>query len=182
MKILRGNGLFAVLLTAVLAGCGGGDNGGTAFLGSGSTTDSSCPAGVSVCSGAITGNPVGPIRLTSNGLQTIAASTSDLASSNVSATEAFGLLPTTQGFADIRVLRDADANVRAVDLLLSDLKLFWDSKSERPTIIENFGITRGRVQLGKARLETAEWRRLAIQARQVELAKATEAMKPEAKP
>ena len=159
MKILRGNGLFAVLLTAVLAGCGGGDSGGSsAILGSGNTiantTDSNCPAGVSLCSGASTGNPVGPIRLTSNGLQTIAASTSDLATNNVSTTEAYGLLPTTQGFADIRVSRDADANISAVDLLLSDLKLFWDAKSERPIIIENFGITRGRVELGSQGMST----------------------------
>jgi len=150
MKISNGGGLVAALLTAMLGGCsGGGESGsGSSFLASGDTTDSSCPAGVSACSGGVTGNLVGPIKLTSNGLQTIAISTSDLAPGNVSKTEAYGLQPTTQGFADIRVLRDADANISAVDLLLSDLKLFWDGKSERPVIIENFGVTRGRVQLG----------------------------------
>lgn len=155
MKISNGSGMIAALLAAVLGGCsGGGDSSGSAFLGSGNTTDSICPVGVSACSGGVIGSPVGPIRLTSNGLQTIAASTSDLAPDNANKTEAFGLQPTTQGFADIRVLRDADANIRAVDLLLSDLNLFWDGKFDRPSIIENFGITRGRVQLGTQGMST----------------------------
>ena len=155
MKFSNGSGAVFALLTAVLAGCsGGGGDGGSTFLGSGGTTSSSCPTGVSACSGAVVGNPIGTIKLTSNGLQAIAISASDLASGDTNTTEAFGLLPTTDGLADIRVLRDADANISAVDLLLSDLKLYWDSKTERPKIIENFGITRGRVQLGAQGMST----------------------------
>lgn len=153
MKFLNGSSVLTVLLTAMLAGCGGGDS-GSVFLGGGNSTGASCPSGVSACSGGAAGNPVGTIRLTSNGLQTLAASTSDLAANNSNVTEAFGLQPTTDGFADIRVLRDAEANVSAIDLLLSDLKLYWDGKTERPRIIENFGITRGRVQLGAQGMST----------------------------
>ncbi len=154
MKIFNKGSALAVLLTAAVAGCGGGDGGGSTLLGSGGSAGSSCPAGVSVCSGGVTGSAVGAIRLTGNGLQTLGASTSDLTSANTDTTEAYGLQPTTDGLAEIRVLRDGDANISAVDLLLSDLKLNWDAKSERPKIIENFGIRRGRVQLGTQGMST----------------------------
>ena len=155
MKFFNGSSTILLLLTAALIGCGGGDGSGSnAISGSGNSNGNNCPSGVSACSGSVIGHPVGALRLTSNGVQTIAVSTSDLATSNSDATEAVGLQPGTDGLADIRVLRDADANVRAVDLLLSDLKLFWDGKRERPGIIENFGITRGRVQLGTEGMST----------------------------
>jgi hypothetical protein len=38
--------------------------------------------------------------------------------------------------------------------LLSQLKLFWDGQTERPRIIENFGLKRGRVQLGDQGMST----------------------------
>jgi hypothetical protein len=154
MKFSNGCGAVATLLATLLFGCGGGGDTGSAFLSSSGATGASCPTGVSACSGDVVGTPVGPIRLTSNGLQTIGASSSDLSVTNTNTTEAFGLQPTTDGLADIRVLSDADANISAVDLLLSGLKLFWDSKTERPKIIENFGITRGRVQLGAQGMST----------------------------
>lgn len=159
MKFFNGSGRVVALLTVVLAGCSGGSDGnggsdgGTSQV-SENSTERSCPSGVSACSGDMVGNPVGTIRLTSNGLQAVAASTSDLAAGNTNTTEAFGLQPTTDGFAEIRVLRDSDANISAVDLLLSDLKLYWDGKTERPRIIENFGITRGRVQPGAQGMST----------------------------
>ncbi len=154
MKFFNGSSTFILLLSAALSGCGGEGSGGSAFLGSGNSSGSSCPPGVSACSGSVVGNPVGALRLTSNGVQTIAVSTSDLSASNSDVTEAVGLQPGTDGLAEIRVLRDADANISAVDLLLSDLKLFWNGKSERPRIIENFGIARGRVQLGSQGMST----------------------------
>jgi hypothetical protein len=155
MKFSNGCGAVAALLATVLSGCsGGGGDAGSAFLSSSGSTGGSCPTGVSACSGDVVGTAVGPIRLTSNGLQTIGASTSDLSATNTNTTEAFGLQPSTDGLADIRVLSDADANISAVDLLLSGLKLFWDGKTERPKIIENFGITRGRVQLGAQGMST----------------------------
>ena len=165
MKFSSRCSAVAMLLVAALAGCGGGSGDtGSAFLGGsskggggnggGGKNAANCPGGVSACSGSVVGTLAGTIRLTSNGLQTTGASTSDLATTNSDTTEAFGLQPTTDGLAEIRVLRDADANVSAVDLLLSGLKLYWDSKTERPRIIENFGLTRGRVQLGAQGMST----------------------------
>jgi hypothetical protein len=92
--------------------------------GGNSNDQSPCPIGVSACSGAALGVSVGAIQLSKNGLQTISLSTTDLLPNNANTAEAFGLLPTNEGFAELRVLHDADANVRAVDLLLSQLKLF----------------------------------------------------------
>jgi hypothetical protein len=130
----------------------GSPNGGS----SGGTTQrqSPCPTGISACSGEALGVSVGTIQLTKNGLQTIGFSTSDLLPSNSNTAEAFGLLPTNEGFAELRVLHDADANISAVDLLLSQLKLFWDGRTERPRVIENFGLKRGRIQLSEQGMST----------------------------
>jgi len=164
-----------VTLLLALAGCGGGDgvsagsvlNGSSA--GSGSVVTSTplsavsadspnsqdaCPSGVSACSGATLGTAVGPIQLSKSGVQTVGFSTSDLLANNSNTAEAFGLQPLNQGFAEVRVLHDTDTNISAVDLLLSQLKLFWDGNSERPRIIENFGLKRGRVQLGEQGMST----------------------------
>jgi hypothetical protein len=122
--------------------------------GGNSNDQSPCPIGVSACSGAALGVSVGAIQLSKNGLQTISLSTTDLLPNNANTAEAFGLLPTNEGFAELRVLHDADANVRAVDLLLSQLKLFWNGRSERPRIVENFSLKRGRVQLGEQGMST----------------------------
>ena len=126
----------------------GGSSGGT------TNGQSPCPTGVSACSGSALGVSVGTIQLSRNGLQTIGFSTSDLLPTNNNTGEAFGLLPANEGFAELRVLNDADANISAVDLLLSQLKLFWDGRTERPRIIENFGLKRGRVQLGDQGMST----------------------------
>lgn len=130
----------------------GSPNGGN----SGGTTNgqSACPTGVSACSGEALGVAVGTIQLSKNGLQTIGFSTSDLLPTNSNTAEAFGLLPTNEGFAELRVVHDADANISAVDLLLSQLKLFWDGQTERPRIIENFSLKRGRIQLGEQGMST----------------------------
>jgi hypothetical protein len=140
------------------ANSGGTNSGGTNSGGtnSGGTThqQSPCPTGVSACSGDALGVSVGTIQLTKNGLQTMGFSTSDLLPNNSNTAEAFGLLPTNEGFAELRVLHDADANISAVDLLLSQLKLFWDGRTERPRVIENFGLKRGRVQLAEQGMST----------------------------
>ncbi|MFM7658106.1 MAG: hypothetical protein ACKO5Z_05925, partial [Burkholderiaceae bacterium] len=135
----NGSGLLASSTFSALSGNGG--NGGNG--------SNSCPAGVSACSGDALGVSVGTIQLSKNGLQTIGYSSSDLLPTNTNTAEAFGLLPLSEGFAEMRVLHDADTNISAVDLLLSQLKLFWDGRTERPRIIENFGLKRGRVQLGE---------------------------------
>jgi hypothetical protein len=135
----NGSGLLASSTFSALSGNGG----------HGSNGSNSCPPGVSACSGDTLGVSVGTIQLSKNGLQTIGYSSSDLLPTNTNTAEAFGLLPLSEGFAEMRVLHDADTNISAVDLLLSQLKLFWDGRTERPRIIENFGLKRGRVQLGE---------------------------------
>lgn len=169
----RVSGIAALLMGLAACGDGSGVSGVTG-LGTSSTGNSSvvsgspnggnaggttngqnpCPTGVSACSGAALGVAVGTIQLSKNGLQTIGFSTSDLLPTNSNTAEAFGLLPTNEGFAELRVLHDADANISAVDLLLSQLKLFWDGQTERPRIIENFGLKRGRIQLGEQGMST----------------------------
>ncbi len=156
MKLCKQGSAAVVLLAGVLAGCGGSgsDNQFLGSSGGSSGGTGTCPAGVSACSGSLTGTALGPVRLTSSGIQTIAISTTDLLPANPSTTEADGLRPSTDGVAEIRTLRDDQSQVRAVDLLLSGLKLSWDGKTERPLIIENFGIGRGRVQLGAQGMST----------------------------
>lgn len=137
----------------------GANSGGTTSSTAGGTTGGTtnaqtCPTGVSACSGEALGVSVGTIQLSKNGLQTVGFSTSDLLATNSNTAEAFGLLPTSEGFAELRVLHDADANISAVDLLLSRLKLFWDGQTERPRIVENFGLKRGRIQLGEQGMST----------------------------
>ena len=142
-------------ISGVASGVGGGSSAGNSGVvssspiggGSGGTTNgqSICPSGVSACSGEALGVSVGNIQLSKNGLQTIGFSTSDLLPTNNNTAEAYGLMPTNEGFAELRVLHDTDANISAVDLLLSQLKLLWDGRTERPQIIENFGLKRGRV-------------------------------------
>ena len=147
-----GGGILASNPLAALSGNGGSNsNNGTT---NGNTGSSACPAGVSACSGAALGVSVGTIQLSKNGLQTIGFSTSDLLPTNANTAEAFGLLPVSQGFAEVRLLHDADTNISAVDLLLSQLGLFWDGKTERPRVIENFGLKRGRVQLAEQGMST----------------------------
>lgn len=143
-----------VLLASALAGCGGSGS-DNQFLGSSSSSSTSpCPVGVSACSGNLTGTALGPVRLTTHGVQTIAISTSDLRPDNADTTEAHGLRPSAEGMAEIRILRDSQSQVSALDLLLSGLKLSWDGKTERPLVIENFKTGRGRVQLGSQGMST----------------------------
>jgi hypothetical protein len=151
-------------VSGVASGLGGGSSTGNSGVigsspisgGSGGTTNgqSPCPSGVSACSGEALGVSVGTIQLSKNGLQTIGFSTSDLLPTNSNTAEAFGLMPTNEGYAELRVLHDADANISAVDLLLSQLKLLWDGRTERPRIIESFSLKRGRVQLGEQGMST----------------------------
>lgn len=176
MKTSMRGSTGAVLLAGLLAGCGGGGGddviaGGGSNSGAGSGTLMSCPAGVSVCSGSSETSRSGAIKLTAYGVQTITASTNDLLATpgarGPGATTAFGLAPLTNGLAEVRVSREAGGPVTAVNLLLSGLGLSWDGTSERPPIVENFGLPRGRIQLGAtgmasivplpAATETAFW-------------------------
>ncbi len=152
MKISTGRSVIITLLACMIAACGSGD-GGDRYLGSSSGGSSStCPAGVSACSGDTETGRIGALKLTANGVQATAASTNDLLSTpgmrGNEAQVAYGLAPFDKGLAGLRVARDTGGEVTAANLLLSGLGLSWDGTHERPPIIETFGLPRGRVQQG----------------------------------
>jgi len=149
MKISTGR-CTAVMVAAcmTMVACSGGGDGGDQYLGA--TSTSTCATGVSACSGDAETGRIGALRLTASGVQTIAASTNDLLATprqrGLDAQIAYGLAPLDQGLAGVRVVRASDGAVTAVNLRLSGLGLSWDGTRERPTIIETFGLPRGRVQ------------------------------------
>jgi hypothetical protein len=110
----------------------------------------SCPDGASwQCSGGtILRTESYGITLTSSGVQAYGKSTSDLAKPIANAATASGFAPASGGVAEIRFNRDAGGAVSAAAVLLSNLGISWDGKTERPAIIETFTPTQGRVQLG----------------------------------
>lgn len=159
MKLSKSHRAAVVLLAGVIAGCGGGSGGGAQFSGgsgsnnSGSGIDvtSTCPTGVSDCSGATATTSQGAIKLTASGVQTITASTNDLLATPRQRTDAqtvSGLMQSTAGLAELRVARTTDGLVTNLNLLLSGLGISFDGTTERPKIIEAFPLSRGRVELG----------------------------------
>ncbi len=164
MRLSIRSGTGAAVLAGMLAGCGGGGGddviagGGGTNTGSGGGTTMTCPTGVSACSGSSETSRSGAIKLTAYGVQTITASTNDLLATagnrGDDARTAFGLAPITNGLAEVRVARDGTGPVTAVNLLLAGLGLSWDGVNERPLIVENFGLPRGRVQLGSTGMAT----------------------------
>lgn len=88
------------------------------------------------------------VGLTSSGVQVYGRSTSDLAIPNPNKTTAFGLAPAQGGVADVRVAKTETGTVPAVSLLLHNLGLTWDGRTERPQIIETFRTSQGRTLLG----------------------------------
>lgn len=161
MKYVLGRSAAAALLAGILAGCGGGSGGGDVLAGGSSgggnnsgsgdppPTASSCPEGVAACSGSGEISRTGAIKLTASGVQTITMSTNDLVATprarGADATIAYGLAPTTDGLAEMRVVRADGGPVTGLNLLLSGLGLTWDGSTERPAIIESFGLPRARV-------------------------------------
>lgn len=99
------------------------------------------------CSGGTAIRTENGITLTSSGVQAYGRSTSDLATPIVIKTSAFGLAPASGGLAEIRIAKDGSGNVTDQALLLKDLGLTWDGRTERPLIIETFRPTAGRVAL-----------------------------------
>ncbi len=156
MKISTGRSAVITLLACMITACGGGD-GGDRFLGSGGSSNG-CPTGVSACSGDTETGRIGTVRLTATGTQVIAASSNDLLAQpgnrGTDAQTAYGLMPFDKGLASVRMKRDAGGAVTAVNLLLSGLGLSWDGSQERPAILENFGLQRGRIQPGTTGLAT----------------------------
>jgi hypothetical protein len=112
------------------------------------STVMACVGGATVqCSGASPLRTENGITLTSSGVQAYGKSTSDLASPIVDVTTASGLAPAMGGVAELRVAKDASANVSSPLLVLRNLGITWDGKTERPLIIEPFLATAGRSQL-----------------------------------
>lgn len=163
MNNIMGRSAAAALLAGILAGCGGG-SGGSDVLAGGSGTGgtntggtgnppppaaSSCPPGVAACSGSGEISRTDTIKLTASGVQTMTMSTNDLLATprarGTDATIAFGLAPNVAGLAEVQVARDAGGPVTNLNLLLSGLGISWDGSTERPAIIETFGLPRSRV-------------------------------------
>jgi len=151
--------LPAVLLAglSLLTGCGGGDDGGTGQSGTSVSpqqtgtqavsTAAACPGSGTECTGATILRTDQGIGVTDFGVQVYGISTNDLLTPNPAPQQAYGLRPATGGQADLRVSKAADGRLASVTLLLSNLGLSWDGKTERPQIIETFETRQGRVQL-----------------------------------
>jgi hypothetical protein len=107
-----------------------------------------CPDGVNFqCSGTNVLRTENGITLTNSGVQAYGISTSDLANPIVIKTSASGFAPASGGLAEARVAKDANGVTSSPILVLSNLGLSWDGKSDRPPIIETFSQTQGRTSL-----------------------------------
>ncbi len=156
MNISTGRSAIVMLAACMtMTACGGGDSGDQYLSSSGA---SGCPAGVSACSGDAETGRIGTLRLTASGIQVAAASTNDLLATprhrGAEAQIAYGLAPFEKGLAGLRVARAPDGAVTAVNLLLSGLGLSWDGARERPSIVETFGLARGRIQANASGMAT----------------------------
>lgn len=90
------------------------------------------------------------MTLSRSGVQVYGRSTSDLATPNPYPTGAFGLGLASGGIAEVRVDKASNGTISQAALLLSNLGLTWDGRTERPQIIDMFTSTQGRVQLDSA--------------------------------
>lgn len=161
MRFLGQRGTVAVLLAglSLLSGCGGGDGGGTGQTGTSAspqqtgtgtevvTAAAACPGSGTECTGPTIVRTDQGIGVTDFGVQVYGISTNDLLTPNPAPQVAYGLRPATGGMADVRVSKATDGRLASVTLLLSNLGLSWDGKTERPRIIETFETRQGRVQL-----------------------------------
>jgi hypothetical protein len=87
------------------------------------------------------------VALTRSGVQAYGRSTSDLVKPIADPTLASGLAPASGGTAEFRLAKDSSGVVSKPTLLLRDLGLSWDGKTERPPIIDIFDKTQGRVEI-----------------------------------
>ncbi len=111
----------------------------------------SCVDGASFqCSGETILRVDNGVALTRSGVQVYGRSTSDMVVPNVDATRAFGLAPASGGIAEIRVAKDGGGRLTAKALILRNLGLTWDGRTERPVIVDVFDPTRGRTVLNSA--------------------------------
>ncbi len=115
------------------------------------TLTMSCPDGANyLCSGNSIVRTENGVALTNSGVQVLGRSTSDLLTPNPTRTGAYGLAASSAGMAEVRLAKDSTGAVSTIAMLLKDLGLMWDGKTERPQIIEAFQKTQGRVQLGSS--------------------------------
>lgn len=90
------------------------------------------------------------IALSRSGVQAYGRSTSDLLTPNPNTSNASGLALASGGTAEIRVRKNGDGVPSNAALLLASFGLSWNGATERPTIIELFDPTAGRVTLDAA--------------------------------
>lgn len=91
------------------------------------------------------------VGLSSSGVQVYGKSTSDLATNIAVKTSASGFaVENGAGVAEVRVAKDASGAVTTAAVLLSNLGLSWDGRTERPAIIETFRTTQTHAQLNSA--------------------------------
>lgn len=154
--------LVSLLLTAFIAGCGGGgsstgsDPGNTAnSTNTGNTGGGSLQSAMTMacidgpdyqCSGGSIVRVDNGVAVTDSGVQVYGRSTNETAPNRDSGA-ATGMMLASGGMAEIRVAKDANGIVTKPVLLLKNLGISWDGRTERPLIIETFSGTAGRVQL-----------------------------------
>jgi hypothetical protein len=108
----------------------------------------SCVEGAGVqCSGDRIIQIDNGVALTSSGVQAYGISTNDLVRPNNTSGSAFGLAPASGGIAEIRLTKNSAGTISDPVLLLDNFGISWDSKTERPPIIETFATSQRRVTL-----------------------------------
>ncbi|WP_019142462.1 hypothetical protein [Noviherbaspirillum massiliense] len=149
----------ALIAISMLSSCGGGGGGGGSSSGDGSFTS---PSGetkdlpqmtmscidATQCSGGSVIRVDNGVALTSSGVQVYGISTSDLANPIIDKTNAHGLALASGGITEVRVDKDGNGGVTRLALILRQLGISWDDKTERPPIVETFQNTQGRIRLG----------------------------------
>ena len=98
------------------------------------------------CSGANTLQIDNHIAVTASGVHTYGTSTSDL-SETVDPNDPVGLKLASGGTVEVRSSRSKNSAPSDPILILSNIGLSWDGKTERPPIIETFSQTSKRVEL-----------------------------------
>lgn len=98
------------------------------------------------CSGASTLQIDNNIAVTASGVHTYGVSTSDL-SETVDPNNPVGLKLASGGTVEVRSSRSKNSAPSDVTMILSNIGLSWDGKTERPPIIETFSTSKKRVEL-----------------------------------
>ncbi len=109
-----------------------------------------CKGDASVqCSGATTLQIDNNIAVTASGVHTYGVSNSDFVT-KATLTNPVGLKLASGGTIEVRSSRNKNSTPSDVTLILSNIGLSWDGKTERPPIIETFSQTSKRVELSSS--------------------------------